>query len=103
MRKITKIIISTILPMIFFFSFFGLAMAVPKSIQNRFPIKIKNLITEVIDSTTYTKNADGTINKIEKITRTTIINPTQIVNQINTLKKEKQALIDQKAVLDTVK
>lgn len=59
--------------------------------------------TEITNSTSYTKNKDGTINKIEQITRTTIIKPSDIVSQISNLDQEKTLLSNQKAVLDAVK
>ncbi len=60
-------------------------------------------VQEVVDSTSYTKNGDGTINKIEHITRTTVINPQEVSAKITAKQQEVSALSQQKAVLDNVK
>lgn len=60
----------------------------------------KSSVSEIVNTVKYTKNIDGTLNKIEQITRTTVINPKVISSKIDSLSNELQDLQNQKALLD---
>lgn len=82
--------------------YFSVARAVQTSFKD-------GSVDEVITSTTYKKNVDGTISKVEKVTRTTVIDPKAVLqrisdidNQMTQLNSRKTLLTTQKALLDTV-
>lgn len=60
-------------------------------------------ISEVVNSTIYAKNADGTVNKIEDVTRTTTEDPSYLNQQIQDLQQNIIDLQAQKAMLDNAK
>ena len=75
--------------------FAGTVLAFVPHLSSRIPV------TEVVNSTSYTKNDDGTFNKIEDITRTTVVDPQAVQNQIDNLTTQLNSLQSVKATLST--
>lgn len=84
---------------IFLIALFGFA-SIALAFQHNVSVTI---VSEVVNSTTYSKNADGTVSKIEDVTRTTIIDPRTILQKITDINNEKVDLMSEKTLLDNAK
>lgn len=97
MTKI-KIVFICFLVLVLGFLIYKSASAVDVPFHRNFSV-----VKEMINSTVYTKNSNGTVNKIEQITRTTIIDPMVLQAQITNLQTQKDTLQAQKVLLDNIK